>query len=164
MAQPADLALVTNADAFVARVQRFTREEQQQMGDFFRLLCLKLFRAIILRTPVDTGRARGNWQIGVNRIPVGEINIGVRKAKTKKGTKRDRRTKLPGMTATGARAMKAGNKQIQRADYWDILYIGNNVLYIRFLEGADGDPPSSIQAPEGITKPAIAQISSSFKR
>jgi hypothetical protein len=32
----------------------------------FRALVLDIFRNIQIRTPVDTGRARGNWQVEFN--------------------------------------------------------------------------------------------------
>lgn len=33
-----------------------------------------LFTAIIQDTPVDTGRLKGNWQVGINTLPGGETN------------------------------------------------------------------------------------------
>jgi hypothetical protein len=35
-------------------------------------IVLEVLRRVVLRTPVDTGRARGNWQIEVGSIPKGE--------------------------------------------------------------------------------------------
>jgi hypothetical protein len=41
---------------------RFTRRHD----DLKRVVGIKLFSAVILDTPVDTGRLRGNWQASVN--------------------------------------------------------------------------------------------------
>lgn len=36
-----------------------------------RILALEMFARIVVRSPVDTGRFRGNWMLGVAVIPTG---------------------------------------------------------------------------------------------
>ena len=39
-----------------------------------RRVTLDIFGRVIQRTPVDTGRLKGNWQFGMNRMPSGELS------------------------------------------------------------------------------------------
>jgi len=82
-------------------------------------------RNLALRTPVDTGRARANWLVGINR-PRREVK--------NKGA-------LVGTVAAGqaaAAASKAG----------DTVYISNNLPYInRLNDGWSGQaPPGFVEA------------------
>lgn len=153
----------TNLPSFLAQMDAMDAKAQKLMEQFFRLLALKLFRMLILGTPVDTSRARGGWQLGVNHIPIG-IFVAPPASQTKKRSKKKRRKRLPGMNADGARALKAGMQQGQTAHYWDILYFANNVPHMRFLEGLDVPKPVSPQAPKGVVGPAIKRLTRSFRR
>jgi len=68
---------------------------------------------IINRTPVDTGRARGNWQVTINEKPRGELDIEDK---------------------SGAAAMAAGIATGATIPPFAIVYIANNVSYIEVLE------------------------------
>lgn len=41
----------------------------KQFGLFKRTIAKKAMRALVDRTPVDTGRMKGNWNIGENIVP-----------------------------------------------------------------------------------------------
>lgn len=67
---------------------------------------------IVMKTPVDTGRARGGWQINLNEVGVGA------------GPK----------SKSGGRVLTAGLARIERATLNDTIFITNSVEYIRHLE------------------------------
>lgn len=100
--------------------------------------CLELARAVILDTPVKTGRARANWQAGLNQAPNGVLEQSD-----------------PSGEATLAKAEKvlAGMKP------GDSFVLVNNLPYAQELE--DG---SSKQAPNGMLKRNAASWPSLVKK
>lgn len=96
-----------------------------------RTVALKALRNIVLATPVDTGRARGNWRVGVNSDPRDEIG-----RKSKKGSI----------------AIRTGQSEIASAKGKGLvdIVIANNLPYIERLN--DG---SSEQAPGKFVEKAI---------
>lgn len=51
----------------------FARNTQRKLEQIFRLSAIQLFKSVILKTPVDTGRARSNWQTEIGRFKTGEV-------------------------------------------------------------------------------------------
>jgi hypothetical protein len=96
-----------------------------------RIVALKALRNVVLATPVDTGRARGNWRVGVNFDPTGEIERKSRK---------------------GSIAIKVGQSEIAGAKDKGLvdIVIANNLSYIERLN--DG---WSEQAPAKFVEKAI---------
>lgn len=54
--------------SFAWRVQAFKKKSAEEVDKQIRKIVIDLFTGIILSTPVDTGRARGNWQVGTTPI------------------------------------------------------------------------------------------------
>lgn len=102
-----------------------------------RRLGLGILRRVVLATPVDTGRARGNWQVDLNRIPGGEV-VGVDKG--------------------GGATIASESAIIQTAKPFGTIQIANNVPYIGRLN--DG---YSKQAPAGFIEAAIDAELSPFE-
>lgn len=96
-----------------------------------RKVALKALRNVVLATPVDTGRARGNWRVGINSDPTGEVET-----KSKKG----------------AQAIRLGQAEISSAEGKGLvdIVIANNLPYIERLN--DG---WSEQAPAKFVERAI---------
>lgn len=90
-------------------------------------------------TPVDTGAAISNWQVGINATPTGVLPPYV--------PGRFRSTALENLNAT----IRAGQSIIDSSKPGDVLHIANNIEYIGDLN--DG---TSTQAPAGMT--AIAEV------
>ena len=55
-------------DAFKAGFQRLLAKVGDRAEDTVRVFALQIGNELIRRSPVDTGRFRGNWQIGLNNI------------------------------------------------------------------------------------------------
>jgi hypothetical protein len=129
--------------SFQGDVQSFVTKVQHRGDLVIRKVALDLFRSVVLKTPVDTGRARGNWMVGVNRIP------------TEEG---------PGIdTAPMPRIIS----DVSMAKFGDNVALSNTLPYIGALEyGGFPDPPMkgsktaggySKQAPEGMVRVSIKE-------
>lgn len=99
-------------------------------------VAMDVLSAVVMATPVDTGRARGNWQASVG---------------TKVDTEVERADKGGQATATTG-AIKIGQMQVP---YGQTIWITNNVPYIERLE--DGH---SSDKPDGILVPALNHVRS----
>ncbi|SLN31758.1 hypothetical protein [Oceanibacterium hippocampi] len=76
-----------------------------------------LLARLVDRTPVASGRARGNWLVGRGRVPVGESG------------RPDR---------DGAATLAAGQNVIDRAGPGETLHLVNRTPYIAALEHGSG--------------------------
>lgn len=134
----------TNIVEFNAALDRAGRNlTEQQFNMMIRKIALLLLRAIVLRTPVKTGRARANWQVTINTPDIETLPDNV-------------------TDKSGGSAISKGNQVIgilrgMSFEQIEKIFISNNVEYIIDLE--DG---SSTQAPAGMVVLSVAQISEVF--
>lgn len=93
---------------------------------------IDLWRGIVLKTPVDTGRARASWNMSWD-TPDGSVPPD--------GSYDDMPSlPNPGVTMTG-----------------ETLHVSSNLHYIEYLE--EGKPgPGSDQAPQGMVKVTLEEI------
>jgi hypothetical protein len=121
--------------SFADEISRFEAKTLAKMDLAARKLSLEVFSKVILRSPVDTGRFRGNWQVAIGSVPDGTIELD-----DASGT-----ATVSKAQATTAR-MKAG----------DVIYLANNLPYaMKLEEGGYPDGPKvengrSSQAPNGM--------------
>lgn len=119
--------------SFRREVEKFRKEFDGRQTDLLQSVSLEVFKRVIEKTPVDTGRARGNWQAGLNVAVQGQLE-----AVDKNGQ------------PTNAKA----NKVVSGAKATDTITLANNLPYIQRLE--DG---SSTQAPNGMVKTTVIEFS-----
>ncbi|MFY0682614.1 MAG: HK97 gp10 family phage protein [Thalassovita sp.] len=119
-------------DSFAKQVQDFVDKTEAKMDLAVRKIALELFSRVILRSPVDKGRFRANWQVAVGSIPSGILEL-----EDKSGT----------ATVSKADAASAGLKA------GDVIYLVNNLPYAQLLE--DG---SSKQAPAGMVGLSVQEF------
>jgi len=98
-----------------------------------RKIVLEALSRIVLKTPVDTGRARGNWQTTVNTSPDDE-----------------KLSSDPVADGLGA---------IAKVPDFAIVYITNNVPYIVYLESGT----VSKQAPQGMVAITVEELRGMFQ-
>lgn len=60
---------------FAEAVAAFSAKTQAKLETAFRKIALDVFSEVILMSPVDTGRFRGNWQVAIGNIPAGTLEI-----------------------------------------------------------------------------------------
>lgn len=99
-------------------------------------IALDLLRRIVFKTPVDTGRARGNWQTNVGAAGSSAIER---------------------LDPSGNTAISEGLGALAAARPFGLITIFNNVDYIRFLEMG-----SSRQAPAGMVSVSLAEVRGAF--
>lgn len=94
----------------------FTRE---QGGAVMRKIALEVFVGVVRRTPVDTGRARGSWNLDINQV--------------NKGTGEFDPAAAIGAPPSPARMGQVVAK-LATVGWGDEIYISNNLPYIKPLE------------------------------
>lgn len=113
-------------------IRRFVHKAAKAQDQIVRTATLELFSGVIRSTPVDTGRARGNWQTSVGAPASGEV---------------DR------LDPTGAEAI-AEVQQKTPAGAGQVTYLSNNLPYIEALERGH-----SQQAPAGMVRINMDRVS-----
>ena len=94
---------------------------RKDIDQWFRKITLSLYRDVIIGTPVDTGRARANWQLAIGSAPSSVLS------KTDKGRQKS------DSGASGSEVRKANQKMgVRKAGR--SVFIANNLGYIGALE------------------------------
>ena len=131
------LAGINMAD-FALDIQKFADSFEDGAEQAVRGTTIKLFSAIIQSTPVDEGRARGNW-FTAGQEPSKKINNSA-------------------ADLSGSNAINQVNSKVKSIKDFSTFTLTNNLPYIEKLEfGGYGDGPkttggSSKQAPAGMVK------------
>lgn len=127
--------------SFSADISAFIKKTGLRADIVLRKIGLDAYTGVLLRSPVDTGRFRASWRIGVNE------------ADTSVSPPRKRRSAKQGAPPTAGEGGRAGAK-IDEAKFGDTIIISNNLPYARPLElGHSG------QAPQGIVGPTFDDLS-----
>ena len=120
---------------FQSQLVKFTANLPERAGELVtKKVAMDVLAAVVMETPVDTGRARGNWQASVSS-PVDSTTDKVDK---------------DGETTTYSETIKIDGMSVPQGQ---TIWITNNVPYIEMLE--DGHSP---KAPDGIVAPAIHSV------
>lgn len=114
--------------SFTSDIEKFKDKVEVATEKTFRGSILEIFASIIRRTPVKTGRARGNWQASLNRY----ANLAI--------------------FAKPVAAITRARTTASKAKTSDTVYMVNNLPYIKELEEG-----SSLQAPAGMVRVTIAE-------
>jgi len=115
----------SNDKAFVAEVEAFgTKVLPVRFLEFQKMLAREVFSRVVPRTRVDTGRARGGWQIGIGSVPTTETGV---------------------LDKSGGQTINAGLAKLAELKPNQNIIIANPVPYVIFLEGMDGMLALSIQ-------------------
>lgn len=119
--------------SFSEQLQQATLKIVDHADDARRAITLELFNSVITATPVDTGRARGNWQT-TNHVPAS-------------GT-------LERIDPGGNLAKDEALQRVGASDPDGTVWLTNNLPYIMALEYGH----SQRQAPEGMVRKSLARI------
>lgn len=126
---------VDNLASFVAEVKGFReREVDKAAVELVKKITLEALRRLVQKTPVDTGRARGNWQTTIHAPAAGQT--GPRMAGAVEGE---------------------ANGVLSTLPPYEVVYLTNNVPYIERLD--DG---WSVQAPDGMVRPTLRELEAMF--
>ncbi len=106
-------------------------------SQFKRKIALQGLTGVVLKSPVDTGRFRGNWNVSVEKV--------------------DFSTDLEKKDKSGQATINAGEEVIGQSKPYDVIYISNNLPYANRLENGWSD-----QAPNGMLALTVAEIETQF--
>lgn len=129
---------MATAEIFARRMRAIAKGIEENSSVAVIKTAALINQTVVLATPVDTGRARGGWQIGIGFSPRG-FNTP--------------------MDPNGSGTVSANRLKIGRRRSGQTIHIANNVEYIGFLN--DG---SSAQAPAGFVELAVRQAAAFVKR
>jgi hypothetical protein len=119
---------------FTAQIAAFVEKANGNMDLVVRKIALEMFSRVIQKSPVDTGRFKGNWQVAIGSIPDGTLQLD-----DKAGT-----ATIAKVTAE-ALNVKAGQ----------VIYLVNNLPYAQALEYGH-----SKQAPNGMVRLTVLEFNS----
>ncbi len=133
------MALGVKLGAFNKSIDKFMRElDRKEIPAFVRQITSELLTRVVLKTPVKTGRARGNWQVDDASNP----------------TTTETNTTDP----VGSATIEVGLNKLKSIRNLDNVTVVNNVPYIEALENG-----SSMQAPEGMLAISLEEIEVIFR-
>lgn len=125
---------MARAEQFSIDLTRWgTSLEKEQAPNFIRKIALELLKKVTMKSPVDTGRFRANWMVG----------IGGADETTTENTVNDAMMR-GSVVLTAYRALKQ-------------IHISNNLPYAAALEHGH-----SQQAPLGVAEISVAEIEAHF--
>ena len=124
--------------SFASELSKFTAKAESNTEQVFRASTISLFSRIISRTPVKSGRLKGNWQIDINQPATGDVS--------------DSDT-TPINTLDGGSKRKVASG-VMRANLNDSIYMVNNLPYARRIENGN----FSDQAPAGMVGVSVAEF------
>jgi hypothetical protein len=123
--------------SFAANLTEFIQRTNVKAGVVLRKLAFDAYRGVAMKTPVDTGRARANWRVGINVVD----------------TTTRPEPERPGTLDT------VQQDKINQAKWGDSIAITNNVPYIGKLEGG-----YSRQAPNGMLAVTFEELKANLAR
>lgn len=125
------------------KIDRFVGEAKGDVVVAVRKVGMRLFRRVVLASPVDTGRFRGNWTIGLNSVAPSDGYRGGASAKQGGDS-----------GSNGAAATSQSLKQLPKLDKYDFgvqtIHFSNTLPYAIPLEQG-----SSAQAPKGVVRMVV---------
>ncbi len=124
--------------AFVRNIQKRAQEVEVGASRVKRRAAIAISQTVILATPVDTGHARANWQVGLGAAIKEEIDD---------------------VDPSGGNTILRNNSEIGRSRPRTAIYISNNVPYIGELNRG-----SSSQAPASFVQIAVQEALSAVAR
>lgn len=123
--------------SFASDIAKFAKLTNSSLDETGRAITLELFGSVIKDTPVDTGRARGNWQTSLGSPKDSEIN---------------RNGSGPALAEVASESAKFGMGKV--------IYLANGLPYIYRLEFLGW----SQQAPSGMARKNAARIQSIVRK
>lgn len=124
--------------SFGKRIQMVSKEINPNVEQLMKKVAVAVDQTVVMATPVDTGRARSNWQVGLNQEPEGVREPYV---EGKEGS-----TGGPNAQA----AIDEARREISKYKRGQEINITNNLPYIERLNNGH-----SAQAPAGFVQKAI---------
>lgn len=117
--------------SFAFDLRKFAEKAGANAEQVVRRATLEVAKSVVEKTPVDTGRARANWQFGDGAMPGGTLDD---------------------TDKTGAATKNKLEEEILQSRVGGVTYIQNNLPYALWLENG-----WSKQAPNGMVERTLAE-------
>lgn len=127
---------MSNVAQFNISLEKAATKIRGDMNKFYKQVCMEVLKRIVLRTPVQTGRARGNWQLEIGRPASGILDV--------EGSKGE-------MTDL---SVNSGISKLRDIPPFSIVHVTNNVEYLFYLEYDRRSP----QHPEGMVEVTLTEM------
>lgn len=128
----------TRQSSFSIQIDEFIRKVGGNAEEVARKAALSVFSGVIFRTPVDTGRARGAWQIASGALPTPRTTV---------------------LDKDGSGTVAAGIVALQGFKLGETIYVENNLPYALPLEYG-----YSQQSPQGMVRITIREWNAYVQR
>lgn len=129
---------VQNAKDFSLKLNKQVLDTNEKIEDAIQVIAMDSLRGVVLKSPVDTGRFRGNWIVSVDSPNLTETQ------------------------QTDVNGSATINKGMAAVEAFDInnsrIYIQNNLPYGNRLENG-----WSKQAPNGMVALTLSEISAKYR-
>lgn len=123
---------------FTLSIDKFADDlVEEQVVAVTQKLALTALRGVVMKSPVDTGRFRGNWNVGI-----GSIDYSI----------------TDNVDKTGQETINKGAGIVDRAPAYQAIWISNNLPYANRLENG-----WSKQAPAGMVALTFAELETMFR-
>jgi hypothetical protein len=116
---------------FSLQLDAFIRKTGEDADKVVRQASLSVLDSVVKRSPVDTGRFRGNWQLTINTPAAGSLTV---------------------TDKSGAATIGRGLSALASYKAGPPVWITNNLPYARRLEDGYSD-----QAPQGMVRLTVQQ-------
>jgi len=135
-----------NLNQFKVQLKDFEKLTEAEGIKLLKKVALQVLTGVVEKTPVDTGRARGNWQVAVGAAGGGTVELLDPSGEAEAH-----------LDASSSAAIAAGLGKLSSVKLGSTIVIYNNVEYIVALENGH-----SGQAPQGMVKLTVAEVQSQF--
>lgn len=138
--------------SFASDVAKYAKKVNASLDQTGRSIALELFSGVIRDTPVDTGRARGNWQASIGSPVSGVLSGGDESS-----------SESPAPNGDGPKtnqAIKAAKGSIDQFAMGKVIYLANNLPYIYRLEFMKW----SDQAPAGMVRKNVSRLKANIRK
>lgn len=129
--------------SFTTDLLKFGEKAKFKQEQALRKVSLELFGRVIMRTPVDTGRLRGNWQATMGAPATTEV---------------EEEDNLTPVNQTGSGSSIAKNRMAEfvlGANKPTVFYLTNTLPYAGVVEYGSSD-----QSPKGMVRISVAEYES----
>lgn len=117
--------MADRAEVFARKLERFGKNGPRMIVHQMQTAIMRqVYMYVMLYTPIDTGRLRGNWKIGIDKRPSGS-SMARRTTATTTGTP---------ATADEIAYVETFAKALNAAPLGRVVWIGNLTHYAKFVE------------------------------
>jgi hypothetical protein len=121
--------------SFSDDMARIAKKTNKSLENTIKTTAIELFSSVIRDTPVDEGRAKGNWQATLGSMADGTVST---------------------LDRSGSATISKMRATVGGFDLGEVIWLTNNLPYARRLEYGW----SKVQAPQGMVRKNMARIQS----